>query len=171
MARRTIHIDLMDLGSIQAAMREVEDYRRWLNAKCAELAQKLADMGSVNVSLGYARAIYDGPKDYEVSVEQRGKATYAIVASGMTVLILEFGAGVTYGAGHPQAGEFGFGPGTYPGQEHAMDPNGWFFSDYDGGGRYSRRTWGNPPSMTMYLTARDLREHIEEVAREVFSND
>ena len=170
MARKTIHIDLMNLGSIKAAMHDIEEYKEWLDRKCAELARKLADMGSVNVSLGYARAIYDGPKDVEVTVEQRGEATYAIVASGETALILEFGAGVTYGAGHPQAGEFGFGPGTYPGQKRAMNPNGWFFYDYDGGGRYTRRTWGNPPSMTMYLTAKELRERIEEVAREVFSS-
>lgn len=168
MARKTIHIDIMNIASIRKAMKDVEEYKRWLDTKCDELAQRLADMGAVNVSLGYARAIYDGPKDFDVTVEHLGEGKYAINASGRTVLFLEFGAGVTYGSGHPQDADFGFGPGTYPGQKRAMNPNGWFFYDYDSGGRYTRRTWGNPPSMAMYLTAKELRERVEEVAREVF---
>lgn len=169
MARKTIHIDLMNLGSIKVAMREVEDYRRWLDEKCAELVKRLADIGQATATAIYAGAHdYEGEREEQVTVEQRGEATYAIVASGRTVLFLEFGAGVTYGGGHKQAGEFGFGPGTYPGQKHAMDPKGWWFVDADG---EKHHTLGNAPSMAMYNTAKELRERIEEVAREVFSND
>ena len=168
MARRTIHIDIMNLGSIQAAMREVEDYRRWLDEKCAELVKRLADIGQATATAIYAGAHdYEGEREEQVTVEQRGEATYAIVASGRTVLFLEFGAGVKFGGGHPQAGEFGYGPGTYPGQTHAFDPKGWWFEDADG----KHHTYGNAPSMAMYNTAKELRERIEEVAREVFSND
>ena len=41
------------------------------------------------------------------------------------------------------------------------------FEDADG----KHHTYGNAPSMAMYNTAKELRERIEEVAREVFSND
>ena len=162
---KTIKMTL-DTKSIVNAINELNDYQSWLHKKANELAKRLADMGSVNVSLGYSRAIYTGPKDTEVTVEDRGDSTYAIVASGETVLILEFGAGVTYGSGHPQADEFGYGPGTYPGQTHAMDPRGWYLPKEKGGGH----TYGNAPSMTMYQTAKDLREDLERIAREVFSS-
>ena len=162
---KTIKMTL-DPNSIANAIKELRDYQSWLHKKANELAKRLADMGSVNVSLGYSRAIYTGPKDTEVTVEDRGNNTYAIVASGETVLILEFGAGVTYGDGHPQAAEFGYGPGTYPGQTHAMDPRGWYLPKEKGGGH----TFGNAPSMTMYQTAKELREDLERIAREVFSS-
>ena len=158
---RTIHIDLMDSSSIDRAIHELRDYQRWLERKAGELAERLATLGAVQVSLGYARAVYTGGKDVDVTVEKRGENTYAIVASGATVLILEFGAGVTYGYGHPQAGEFGYGPTTYPGQTHAADPKGWWFQ----GGEH---TYGNPPSMTMYRTAKELEQEVERIAKEVF---
>lgn len=148
--------------NIPDVIRQLEQRQRWINERAHELVQRLAEMGAVNVSIEYARAIYNGDKDYDVTVEDRGENRMAIVASGATVLILEFGAGVTYGDGHPQAGEFGFGPGTYPGQRHAMDENGWYFGNHE-------HTYGNPPSMTMYMTARELRQRVQEVAREVFS--
>lgn len=158
---KTIHIDLMDSSSIDRAIHELRDYQQWLERKAGELAERLATLGAVQVSLEYARAVYTGDKDVDVTVEKRGENTYAIVASGATVLILEFGAGVTYGYGHPQAGEFGYGPTTYPGQTHAADPKGWWIP----GGEH---TYGNPPSMTMYRTAKELEQEVERIAKEVF---
>lgn len=161
---KTIHVDLFDVASIDAAVAELRDYAKWLQIKARELAQRLADMGAVLASIEYSRVPYIGKKDVALSVEQTGKSTYTITASGETVLILEFGAGVTYGYGHPQAAEFGMGPTTYPGQKHAADPNGWWIP----GGKH---TYGNQPSMAMYLTGKELRDRVEEVAREVFSHD
>ena len=154
-------------SSIDAAIKELREYQERIKRKTSELAERLAEMGAVNVSLGYARAIYTGPKDISVTVEQRGESTYAIVATGDSVLVVEFGAGVTYGNDptHPKAGEFGYGVGTYPGQIHAFDPNGWWLPKDKGGGH----TFGNPASMIMYKTAKELRREVERVAREVFS--
>lgn len=161
---RTINIDVFDYASVQAAAREMRDYADWLREKAKELARRLADMGAVNVSLEFSRAIYTGQNDVSVTVEERGENTFAIVASGETVLILEFGAGVTYGYGHPRAGELGYGPGTYPDQKHAMDPNGWYLPREKGGGH----TYGNAPVMAVYNTAKGLREEVERIAAEVF---
>lgn len=161
---KTIHMTL-DPASIDAAIRELREYQKRLKQKAEELARKLADIGAVNVSLGYARTIYTGQTDVEVKVEQKSPTSYAIVASGETVLFLEFGAGVTYGYGHPEPSVDGvqMGPGTYPSDKgHWDDPKGWWIPG-------SEHTYGNPPSMTMYLTAKELRDRIEEVAREVFS--
>lgn len=162
---RIIHLDPFDPASVQAAIKEIEDYKKWLEGKAQELVKRLADMGVVNVSLGFARAVYTGDKDVDVTVEQRDANTYAIVASGETVLFLEFGAGVIYGYGHPNPTVDGtaMGPGTYPSDNgHWNDPKGWWIP---GGGH----TYGNPPSMTMYQTGKDLRENLEQIAKEVFS--
>lgn len=163
---RTITIDIFNPASIDAAVKEILDYADWVKRKMAELARRLADMGAVNVSLGYSRAVYTGGNDISVTVEQQGENSYAIIANGEAVLFVEFGAGVTYGYGHPQPSFEGtpMGPGTYPSEKgHWNDPKGWWIP----GGEH---TYGNPPSMTMYLTAKELRNQLEDIAREVFSS-
>lgn len=164
---RTIRVRLND-ASIDAAIKALEDYKKWIQGKAAELAKRLAEIGADNASVGYFLVKYDGPRDIDVTVESRGENTYAIVASGHPVLVIEFGAGVTYGYGHPMASEMGYGPGTYPGQVHAMTGKGWYLPK-SVAGRSGVHTYGNPPSMTMYKTAKDLREDLERIAREVFS--
>lgn len=160
---KTIKVNVLDPASIQSAIRELDEYKKWIERKTDELVRRLADMGAVNVSLGFSRAIYTGDKNVNVTVEQRGPNSYAIVASGESVLFLEFGSGITYGYGHPQAGEFGYGPGTYPSDKgHWDDPHGWWIP----GGQH---TYGNPPSMTMYLTGKELHDRLTEIAKEVFS--
>ena len=152
-------------GSIDDIIRGLEAYKKSLKAKADAIAKALADAGFEAVSITYGAWPYKGPKDAEVTVEQRGPASYAIVAGGETVLFLEFGAGVSYSANqHPLAGEMGYGPGTYPGQVHAMDKWGWYLPKEKGGGH----TYGNAPSAAMYNTAKSLREVIEQVARGVF---
>ena len=152
-------------GSIDDIISGLEALKSSLKVKADALVKALADAGCEAVSITYGAWPYKGPRDADVTVEQRGEATYAIVASGETMLILEFGAGVTYSAKqHPLAGEMGYGPGTYPGQVHAMDKRGWYLPKAAGGGH----TYGNAPSMAMYNTGKSLREVIQQAAREVF---
>ena len=157
---KTIHMTL-DPASIQAAIREIEAYKKWVLQKTQQLAQRLAEMGAVLASIEYSRVPYTGAKDVSVDVVDMGENKFAIVAGGATVLILEFGAGIKYGKGHPLESEMGMGAGTYPGQTHALDPNGW----YSPGGEH---TYGNPPAMAMYLTGKELHDRVFEVAKEVF---
>ena len=161
---KTITIDVFNPSSINAAVAELKQYAKRVEHKAQEIAERLAQYGLQQVRIGYDAALYDGDKDVEVSVERIDDNTFAINASGTNVLILEFGAGVTYGYGHPDVGEFG--PGTYPGQKHAMDPKGWWYTGSDG---ESHHSYGNVPSMVMYLTAMELEQEVLNVAREVFS--
>lgn len=151
------------------AIDKLEKYLEEIDRKKSELCRRLAEIGAVKISLDFARAIYTGEKDVSVSVESRDDGSYAVVASGQTVLLIEFGAGVTMGGGHPEAQEFGMGVGTYPGQTHAFDPNGWYLprSALGNSSDKSVHTYGNPPSMTMYNTEKDLEKEIERVAKEV----
>lgn len=161
---KTIHIDVFDPTSINNAVREIEEYKKWVQKKTKELAKRLAAIGVTLAAIEYSRVPYQGLKDVNLSIEVGAKPNqYDIVANGETVLILEFGAGVRYGYGHPQAEQFGYGPTTYPGQTHAADPNGWYIP----GGEH---TYGNPPAMAMYLTGKELHQRVLEVAKEVFSS-
>ena len=99
-------------GSVDDIIRGLQDYKKSLRAKADALMKALAEAGCEAVTVTYAGARYTGPRDEHVSVEERGPGEYAIVASGQTVLFVEFGAGVTLGGGHPQAGEFGYHPGV-----------------------------------------------------------
>jgi hypothetical protein len=159
-----IEINALSVESIEKAIQKIEDYAESLETKAILLCEKLASIGATRVSLEYARAIYTGPSDVNVSVEEISPTEYKVIAAGETVLFVEFGAGVTYGNGHPLDAELGMGPGTYPNQKHAFDPKGWYLPKEKGGGH----TFGNPPTMAMYNTGKDLRKEILRIAQEVF---
>lgn len=147
--------------SITNAIKEVRRYQAWVKAKETELRSRLAMMGATVASIQFARAIYNGSNDVTVRVDDTGSVA-VIYAEGEAVAFIEFGAGATYGYGHPQAGEFGVGPGTYPdGKGHWDDPKGWWY----GSGQHS---YGNPPAMAMYSAVRAITESVTEIAREVF---
>jgi len=149
----------IDQSAIDKATRQLEEYTENLREKANQICERLATYGAVQASLGFSRAFYTGQSNFDISVEPIDNG-YAIIAGGETVLFLEFGAGVSMGYGHPQAGEFGMGPGTYPGKGHWDQPYGWWIP----GGEH---TYGNPPTMAMYNTSKEIEQEVERVAREV----
>jgi hypothetical protein len=147
--------------SIGNAVKEIRKYQRWVAKKEAELRERLAMLGATVASIKFARAIYSGSNDVTVRVDNTGSVA-VIYAEGESVAFIEFGAGATYGYGHPQAAELGVGPGTYPdGKGHWNDPKGWWFGS-------SQHTYGNPPAMAMYSAVQAIAESVTEIAREVF---
>ena len=159
--------------SVKKAISQLTAYQASIERKTKELCRQLAEIGATKVSLGYARAAYTGKKDISVSVEDI-PGGFAIVAEGETVLFVEFGAGVRYGYGHPQADEFGMGPGTWPDPKYRKgadgepianweNPSGWWIP----GGEH---TYGNPPSATMYQTGKELKAMVLQIAKGVFGN-
>lgn len=152
-------------SSIDAAIKQLEDYRDSLDRKAQEICKRLADMGALYAEWNFSGVLYAGDIDYHITVDRLDENTYVIKADGESVLFMEFGAGVKHGYGHPQADEFGMGPGTYPnGKGHWNDPKGWWFGEK---GHWTH-TYGNAPGMPMYNAAKDLRKEILNVAREVF---
>lgn len=164
MAKKKISVTLSTAG-IERLCREMKDYEQWIKRKASELAERLAQYGVGYAQIRFARAVYDGPRNAKVSLEERGEDKYAIVANGDEILFVEFGAGIKYGYGHPQAAKHGMGPGTYPdGKGHWNSPYGWNIPKSKGGGH----TYGNPPNAPMYNTARDLRQSLERIAQDIF---
>lgn len=163
-----ITINAFDKKSFDKAIKQLERYQSDLERKTNELANRLADYGLLLAQVAFEGVPYVGHKEVTVTKEPNGDG-YIIRASGMTALILEFGAGVKLGGGHPQAAEFGMGVGTYPGQRHAFDPNGWYLPR-SAGIFAGEHTYGNPPAMAMYNAEKDMEREIEQMAREVFNS-
>lgn len=158
---KTIRIELSN-ESITAAIKELQKYKLWVATKEKELRLRLAQLGATVASVKFSRAIYNGTNDVRVRVDDKG-TTAVIYAEGESVAFIEFGSGDKHGKGHPQAGEFGVGPGTYPdGKGHWNDPKGWWY----GSGQHS---YGNPPAMAMYEAVQRMTEQITMIAKEVFS--
>ena len=147
--------------SIGDAVKAVQKYQAWVSLKEKELRSRLAMLGATVASIQFARAIYTGSNDITVRVDDTGSVA-VIYAEGEAVAFIEFGAGITHGYGHPQAGEFGVGPGTYPdGKGHWDNPKGWWFGN-------SQHTYGNPPAAAMYSAVQEIAKSVTEIAREVF---
>lgn len=163
MSRKRIVVPLSESG-IQKIQDELTVYRKWQEEKARELAERLASLGATVASIRFSRAVYTGPKDVDVTVEELPNG-YKVKADGESVLFIEFGSGVTYGYGHPEAGEFGMGPGTYPdGKGHWDGPKGWYLPKSAGGGH----TFGNPPAMPMYEARKAIEQELPRIVKEVF---
>ena len=162
---KTIQVELDD-KSIDKAIKELRRYSAWVKVKEDELRSRLAMMGATVASIRFSRAIYNGSNDVSVRVDDTGSVA-VIYAEGKSVAFIEFGSGKKYGYGHPQAGELGFGPGTWSdsdqGKGHWDNEHGWWF----GSGQHS---YGNPPAMAMYSAVKEITENVTKIAKEVFSH-
>lgn len=160
---KPIQIELTN-DSIKAAMKELRRYKKWVTEKEAELRSRLATIGLQAASIRFGNAMYVGTNDVSVRVDSTGSVA-VIYAEGNAVAFIEFGAGAKFGYGHPRAGEFGFGPGTY-----SDGPDGKGYWDNEDGWWYGgQRTYGNPPAMAMYSAVQAITESVTEIAREVFA--
>lgn len=148
---------------------QLRQYKQSLNGKIKIFVERLGSLGVNTAAIKFRAAKYDGDNDVNVSAEWIGDTSLRVVASGEAVLFIEFGSGLG-GYGHPQAKEFGYGPGTYSddesigGKGHWTDPEGWYY-------RHGEKSHGNPPARAMYDAGKEMRLQIVQIAREVFAND
>lgn len=86
-----------------------------------------------------------------------------IVSADVSPLLMaEFGSGS--GAENPMNVP-GVGQGTFPGQTHAFDKEGWYWQEEDGTWKYSK---GITAKMPMYKASLKIQEIVISKAREVF---
>jgi hypothetical protein len=125
-----------------------------------------------------AEHVYSGETISSLQVYQESANKFILQAGSVALLFFEFGAGAI-GYGHPLAGEFGMGPGTYPQQTRAFDPNGWWFPTDDANlavrtnkdGQMWGHSYGNEPHMPFYQASQQMRADLLKVAREVMKDD
>ena len=158
--------------------RKLQAYQKSLEKKMYRLMEELAKLGIDIAEVRFQKAQYDGDNDVIVAhtPEWVNESKLAIVASGSAVTFIEFGTGVHYVEQHPKSGELGFIRGTYGKGMGSRD-----FWEYYGNpgtnGEVKRenekgtlvKTHGNPPARAMYDSAKEMRDQILDVAREVFS--
>lgn len=157
--------------SIQRAIDEIENYRKELKRKNQIFVEKLSKIG-INVIRETMESIPDEEKG-EYYVESLNNSSgdmvgVAIRLSGTDVLFIEFSAGTAYGTpqgGYPLESGRKYGAGTYPGQTHANDPNGWWYLDESGNKHHS---YGNRAYMPMYHASEAIMFEIKQIAKEVF---
>lgn len=170
---KTIKVRL-STRSIDAAIKELEEYEKKVKNAAEFIANGLSQIGytvAVTVMSGH---VWSGETIESLEVVHVEQGKYILRAASKALLFFEFGAGVRYGGGHPLAGELGMGPGTYPGQTHADDPNGWWFPtddprlivSVDKNGQGWAHSYGNPPYMPFYQADVAIRENILRLAKE-----
>lgn len=161
--------------------RQLKQYKKDLIQKCAIFTERLAHKGIIvgEANLGeFEKFIVFST---ETNQTKTGVKTimYAtnngiIKSQWMTkdgikeadvspILMAEFGSGLK--ANNVRAGKFGMGTGTFPGQTHAEDPEGWWYQTLDGEWHHS---YGVTPTMPMEKARAEMVDQIYSVAREVF---
>ena len=161
---KVIKIDLSASG-INDAIKELNAYRKSIEAKKDELLEKLGEIGVQEASIRFTTAMYDGVNDSSVTLESTADG-YAIVAEGTAVAFIEFGSGVYHNPGEPYPnarpdgivgiGEYGKGYGKR---------QAWGFRDDTG---EVVITHGNPAAMPMWYASEEMRSEIKRIAKEVF---
>lgn len=166
----------LNSASVDAALREVQQYGRSLSRKTDELRRRVAQVLSEMVSEGFNGAQYDdviheGTRvpDVQVTVSEKGDVS-VVIAHGKEAVFAEFGAGVYYN-----------GPaGSFP---HPNPPAGIVAIGTYGEGRGARKIWGyydngelklthgTPASMPMYHAVQEIARRLPDIAKEVFAAD
>ena len=88
-----IQVNPFDKASIDAAIKQVAEYKKDFLAKEKIFVKRLAEIGVSVATTGFALADYDGNKDVTVRLEWNGNRA-VVIAEGETVGFIEFGTGI-----------------------------------------------------------------------------
>lgn len=151
--------------------KQIRAYTSQLTSKYNRALERIAVIGGGTARVKFTQAMYAGKNDVEIEVKRVSNLKYQVIASGETVLFIEFGTGVA----NPELIEpsgLTYIHGTY-GQHKGLNPDGWIYVGEQGNagqpiadGVY--KTQGNPPARAMYDASKDMREEIARVFREEF---
>lgn len=183
MARRKRVKAGLSVGEFKRAMERVGKYRDSIQRKCELFVKTLGEKGievakqniggyGNHVSFGVdidpldmgARGVMFAVNDSLIHVRWIGGGVSYGEADVSPLLMAEFGSGLR-AQQNPRGPEFGMGTGTFPGQTHAFDPDGWWYMDMDGQWHH---THGVTPLMPMDHAHKEMLRQIRKTAREVF---
>lgn len=169
----------ISVTGVDSIIKRLESYTKNLEEKNRTFMERLAQIGIDTATLKFGQAQYDGTNDVTVEPIPRweGDNKLYVAASGSSILFIEFGTGVHYSEQHELAGKFGFVRGTY-GKGHGSQDTWGYYGEPGTNGRVVERkngsvvlTHGNPPNRAMYDAAKDMRDRMLEIAREVYCGD
>ena len=172
----------LSIEGIKRLQDELQNYNNDLIRKNKLFVERLAQSGIIvaqqNVG-NFGRYI-----TFRVDVQQSGSNCKAVLVATNTghiinkwqtkdgiksadvspLLMAEFGSGQK--AENPLGLPYG-GQGTFPGQTHAFDVNGWHWQDLEGQWHHSK---GISPTMPMYKAMMEMHLNIKNIAREVYGS-
>lgn len=181
-----INISLTTKGSLQNAIKQLEQYRDKIDNKADIFIERLALLGVPVIREKFASADtddfdFDRSHYTHIQLESFGdhhKAT--LVVEGRNLFFVEFGAGIHFNGGgspnpsvvqdvpggtlyHAGGAELGYTIGSYG--KHQGLKDFWFYYDDQGGSQMSH---GTKASMPMYSAEMEIISKIQQLAREVF---
>ena len=165
---------VLSADSLTKLADEFKAYVNSLDMKCEQFTERLInEVGIPIVEQNISSFRGDSDKHSTTYVEMHrypNKGVFAkLVVQNEDILFIEFGAGIRYnnGKAHPQASELGYGVGTYPGQQNAINPGYWWYKD-DGGDLHL--SFGTEATMPLYKAYIGIVDQVGTIAREVFGN-
>jgi len=180
MKRKRIDISLTRKGDIDKAIRELHEYQKDLNWRLGEFFKRLMDVGiqTAQDNSGQYRRYIRFEK--QISVSNDGAEGILIATDGVKIirewiynggiktaevsplLMAEFGSGwlskVLDNVG-------GVGQGTFPGETHAFEKDGWWWTTPDGEKHHSI---GEAPTFPMHSALIAMEFEVDRIAKEVF---
>ena len=167
----------------RSTIKALQKYKMSLNAKCQEFVSRLIDEG-ISVAKGVTGEYTPYIKfEKELEPNESGCTGLMIATDGQKIvrqwrykgevketqisplLMAEFGSG--WLAKVPYDGITGVGQGTFPGQKHAFDKDGWRWTTLDNVTHHSR---GEAPQPVMFTAILEMQRKINEIGVEVFGN-
>lgn len=158
--------------SVRNAINDLKQYQESLLSKNDLFVMRLAQLGADIAEQQIGMADGDSNKYHDLQIIPRSFGTYSqatIKLDGEDILFIEFGSGIHYNPSDPQHAEkFGYGVGTYPGQTHAFDPDGWWYRDSAGDTHHSYGTRATSPMLKASMM---IIHEIRRIAREVYDSN
>lgn len=155
----------LDSVSIRQMVNELKKERTVIKRCVNDVCVRLANIGMNRANQDFASVLYQGEKDYTVTVEPL-KDGAKLSATGETVYFLEYGSGAfqpSYAGETPLGLERGSWSLSKKGKGHWDDPRGWYVS-------HGVKSWGNPPANAMYHAEEDIKRNADRVIQEVLNN-
>lgn len=168
------------VSGIDSLIGKLKTYQKSLEDKQHRLLEELAKIGIDVATVRFQTAQYDGENDVVVSgtPEWVGDNKLFITATGQSVTFIEFGTGIHYAEQHPKANALGFIRGAYGQGKGSRDTWGYYGSPGTNGQVIKETgkgsvvlTHGNSPARAMYDSAKEMRNQVLDIAREVFGSD
>ena len=162
----------LSASSLTQLAKDFKSYIGSFDYKCDLMIEKLISAGIPVVESTMQGFKGDSSRAYNYYYEIHRKENSAygkLVVENEDILFIEFGAGIYWNMGgdsHPKEKEFGYGVGTYPGQTHAFDDEGWWYWD----GTKRIHSFGTQAAMPIHNTYLEMANRVIDIAREVFGN-
>ena len=174
-------LDITNPKSIARMIDYLEDYKKTLKEQCLQFCNELADLGiktALVSTVGNELADYVvfskelvSQNDSECTMIMFGRDIGHVFGDGIDaaeispILMLEYGSG-SNGVPFRIVDDLAVGQGTFPGQKHAFDPNGWWYkSKRDNAWHHS---YGEHPQYPMQHAYDLMQTQVNSIARRIF---